>query len=216
MRGWVATAALLAMGAAHATGGLEPRDLNGDGIVDAYYDPAQNLSFTADADLPATQGRFEDPAQPGQLDRASALSWAAALDLYGVTGWRLPRVTAFDCQIDSGTGQPYYCAPTASELSLLPSFADFRNLGDFYWLASLVPQYGAVIDGGHYTTFNVAGVGGPPGFGNDTTDEGSLLLRAWAVRDGDLADPVPEPQTWALLLGGLAALGWRARRRARR
>jgi outer membrane lipase/esterase len=28
--------------------------------------------------------------------------------------------------------------------------------------------------------------------------------------------PVPEPETWALMLGGLAALGWRARRRAPR
>ena len=40
-----------------------------------------------------------------------------------------------------------------------------------------------------------------------------------AVQDGDLYlqfAPVPEPQTWALMLGGLAALGWRARRLAAR
>ena len=44
---------------------------------------------------------------------------------------------------------------------------------------------------------------------------GTLRL---AVQDGDLflqfnPLPVPEPQTWALLLGGLGMVGWAARRR---
>jgi autotransporter-associated beta strand protein/T5SS/PEP-CTERM-associated repeat protein len=44
-------------------------------------------------------------------------------------------------------------------------------------------------------------------------DGGSLHL---AVQDGDLYlqyAPVPEPQTWALLIGGLGVLAWAARRR---
>jgi hypothetical protein len=38
-------------------------------------------------------------------------------------------------------------------------------------------------------------------------------LYAWAVRDGDVAAPVPEPETFALMLAGLGLLGFMARRR---
>ncbi|MCU0842082.1 MAG: DUF1566 domain-containing protein [Thiobacillaceae bacterium] len=36
---------------------------------------------------------------------------------------------------------------------------------------------------------------------------------AWAVRPGDVAAPIPEPETYALLLAGLGLVGWAARRR---
>jgi hypothetical protein len=39
------------------------------------------------------------------------------------------------------------------------------------------------------------------------------LLSAWAVRDGDVAAPIPEPETYAMLLAGLGLLGLTARRR---
>jgi hypothetical protein len=44
--------------------------------------------------------------------------------------------------------------------------------------------------------------------GNDR----DLGFYAWAVRPGDVI-PVPEPQSWALLLAGLGLMTWRARRR---
>lgn len=37
---------------------------------------------------------------------------------------------------------------------------------------------------------------------------------SWAQIDGQVAAPVPEPQTYALMLAGLAAVGWVGRRRA--
>lgn len=36
---------------------------------------------------------------------------------------------------------------------------------------------------------------------------------AWAVRDGDVAAPIPEPETYAMMLAGLGLLGVVARRR---
>ncbi len=38
-------------------------------------------------------------------------------------------------------------------------------------------------------------------------------LYAWAVRDGDVTSPVPEPETYAMMLAGLGLLGVVARRR---
>jgi len=38
---------------------------------------------------------------------------------------------------------------------------------------------------------------------------------AWAVRPGDVAAPIPEPETYALMLAGLGLVGWAARRRRR-
>ena len=38
-------------------------------------------------------------------------------------------------------------------------------------------------------------------------------LYAWAVRPSDVAAPIPEPETYAMMLAGLALLGVVARRR---
>ena len=43
-----------------------------------------------------------------------------------------------------------------------------------------------------------------------------LGLSAWAVREGDVAPPVPEPETYALFLAGPAVMGGALRRRARK
>lgn len=49
--------------------------------------------------------------------------------------------------------------------------------------------------------------------GQSYGDKGSLPMYAWAVRPGDVAAPVPEPETYALLLAGLGLVGVAARRR---
>jgi phage terminase large subunit-like protein len=38
-------------------------------------------------------------------------------------------------------------------------------------------------------------------------------FHAWAVRSGDVAAPIPEPETYAMLLAGLGLLGFMARRK---
>ncbi len=54
--------------------------------------------------------------------------------------------------------------------------------------------------------------GGSTGYGNQNDAHKSIALYALAVRPGDVAAVVPEPQPLALALLGLTAL-WVARRR---
>ena len=60
--------------------------------------------------------------------------------------------------------------------------------------------------------FGALGLAGEPVFYGFTASNG-LATDGHATSWG-AAVPVPEPQTWAMLLAGLAALGWLARRRA--
>ncbi len=46
-----------------------------------------------------------------------------------------------------------------------------------------------------------------------TDDRARATIFAWAVRPGDVAAPIPEPETYAMLLAGLGLLGVVARRR---
>ena len=64
---------------------LEARDINGDGTVDAYYDIALDLTWLADWNV------------NGRQHWNTNLTWATGLDVYGVTGWRLPSI------IDTGS-----------------------------------------------------------------------------------------------------------------
>ena len=57
-----------------------------------------------------------------------------------------------------------------------------------------------------------------PAFGSQGFAHNDSSLLVWAVHDGDVgaALPVPEPESWALMLAGLAGIAAFGRRRARR
>lgn len=71
---------------------LQPRDIDGDGVVDAYYDTDLDITWLADANARAGEGLYAD----GATNWVTAQSWAAALDVHGITGWRMPKVTPID------------------------------------------------------------------------------------------------------------------------
>lgn len=86
-RGLAAIMSFLAMGAADAMPipgqgtwqtTLQARDINRDGVVDAYYDTALNTTWLANWGLNQ------------RIGWVAARDWATALDLYGTTNWRLP------------------------------------------------------------------------------------------------------------------------------
>lgn len=75
---------------------LQSRDINGDGMVDVYYDTAHDITWLADAKYGAGSA-FDDGADPsdGRMSFANAANWVAALDVHGMTGWR------FGSEVDS-------------------------------------------------------------------------------------------------------------------
>lgn len=79
------------------TRALQPRDLDGDrSTIDAYYNPALDLTWLADANAGAGSA-FDDGLRhdDGRMTWRSAMDWAAALHFGGpgaASGWRLPTM----------------------------------------------------------------------------------------------------------------------------
>jgi hypothetical protein len=185
---------------------LQARDANLDGIVDGYYDPTQDLTFAADANLAAALGWPADsPTHSGALDWQTAMGFPSALDLFGTTGWRTPKALRFEPVGDDGAVYEWW--PVESELSNLPTLAPFRNLQASYWLDGLVSCCG--WNEGFATYF------GTYLHRDGYTKEFGASMHVWAVHDGDVfgvqqgarmaaVAEIPEPSTYALILAGLA------------
>lgn len=87
--------------------GVLPRTPGGTDYQ-AYYDPAANLTWLADANA------------NGPMTWSQAKAWAAHLDINGVTGWRLPNSAQPDpaCSMQiAGLSRGYGC--TGSEMGNL-------------------------------------------------------------------------------------------------
>lgn len=102
--GVVIAAALLAgvAGTAHATAvsgqgtwetTLQGRDLDGNAATfEAYYDTALDITWLADANYSRTSNYSAD----GVFTWTAANVWATALNVSGITGWRLPTTIDAD------------------------------------------------------------------------------------------------------------------------
>lgn len=72
---------------------LQGRDLDGNAATfEAFYDTTLDITWLADANYARTSGFDAD----GRMTWDSANAWAAALDVFGITGWRLPTVAPID------------------------------------------------------------------------------------------------------------------------
>lgn len=192
---------------------LQARDLNSDGTVDAWYDTTRNVSWLADAG--AITGTVYDDgfdSSDGRATFASAQAWLAGLDVFGVTGWRMPGSDLVTLYADT----------LGNAVPPIPNMAGWRNTGLFenvvnsgfsgwYWRGDTpyavspdpnVPLMTRVLAADHL---------GAPFYEVATTGS----YRVWAVHDGDIAAPIPEPSTYALMLAGLAGLAFMSRRRTR-
>lgn len=188
---------------------LFARDINGDSVVDAYYDSVQNITWLADANAGAGSV-FDDgyAADDGRMTWSNANAWAQGLDVHGVTGWRLPQfVVAGSSELsrmyfDTLGNAPF---PPTSASDPPPGWTNtalFSNLTSWYWLSDAGSSPGQhrvwVVD--YISTYH-------------SQEPDTSNYRGWAVRDGDVpVVAVPEPETYVLMLLGLAAL-WITRRR---
>lgn len=178
---------------------LLPRDLDGNtnNGAEAYYDPAQNITWMTDW----RQGT------DGGMNWPNALAWAAGLTLGGFDDWRLPQVKS-----DAGNCQAWNCVNT--ELGYLwyvvlrNTALTLSNRGHFQNMSSGPYWTAAAVDSDEAWAFQTS---------NGLQFEALVSNRyaVVAVRDGDtLASAIPEPSTAVLTIAGLLAAVGASRRRS--
>jgi MYXO-CTERM domain-containing protein len=213
---------------------LKARDINGNPVaLNAasavfYYDTALDITWLRDWNV------------NGLRNWSTQMAWAAGLTVGGFDDWRLPTTTdsnndgcsgtfpgtgfsgGTDCgyNVDTGSselahmyyvtlGNLAFCPPGDADCNPAPqagwgltNTAEFLDMqSSFYWSGT---EYAP--DRSSAWTFNTS-------FGFQGVEDKGNALYAVAVRPGDVAAAVPEPQTFALALAALAALRLARRRR---
>ncbi len=208
---------------------LQGRDLDGNAAngYEAYYDTVLNITWLADANYAKTSGYDAD----GKLNWDAAKAWAAGLNINGVTGWRLPNIKPvaggfhYVRSDDGSTDIGYNITSTHSELAHL-YYVTLGNKGYVDTTGALQAGYG-LSNTGPFSNVQASAYWSSEYYGPGTYEVWSFLTDrgyqyssnmynsyyAWAVRSGDVAAAVPESQSYALALAGLAvAVAVRRRR----
>ena len=211
----LAIAAALLAGAASAQAALVNR---GGGMI---YDTTQNLTWLADMNYARTSGYDAD----GRMTWAAAGEWANNLVYGGFSDWRLPTLNSGDTScsenFNAGGGFPRQYSgvnctggemsrlfvadlgnkadesvlnPTGDTAEQIANLALFGNVqADAYWSGL---EYAPLTDyAWYFTTY----------YGLQSYNFKIRAMYAVAVRPGDVAASVPEPQTLALVLLALGA-----------
>jgi hypothetical protein len=218
---------------------LQNRDLNGDGTVDAFYDIALNITWLSNANAVGNDTTDTDGYANGRMNWDAATAWAANLNVYGVTGWRLPTVNDTGtpgCNLDnSGTDcgsnvQTSTGNIVNSELAHL-YYVTLGNLAYYDAAGTVQPGFG-LANTANFTNFeqyrywsgtqylpdsNYAWLFSTSAFFSPgAQSSGNKIVESYAVavRSGDVgATGVPLAPTVLLLLPLLAFLAFRKRTR---
>ena len=175
----------LVMASVSAHAAVTKQDLNGDGNAQAFYDATNKLYWT-------------DANVFGQLFYVDAGVAVANATFEGITNWRLPTVDEFKL-LYAAQGHV-----SANDLRMNPGlFTNVQSL--WYWTAdptNSVDYHWTYTPSANSTNSTISDTccavsrGGSP--------------YTWAVAS---VAPVPEPETYAMLLAGLGVMGFIARRR---
>lgn len=195
---------------------LIARDINQDGVVDAYYDTALDVTWQANPYLP-TRNSFgiaidSTPGLPITMSWDKSQEWISAMNssnYLGFSDWRLPRMTnpLASCNSTGGGGNcggADFFSPQSSEFAhLMFVTLGVTGLSDkspfdfapapYYWMDD---EYSGNSSEAWVYEFRFGGYQLP--------SDKSNRNYTWAVRSGDVL-PVPEPSS--LSLGALGALG---------
>ena len=175
----VGAASMLLAGAAQAA--LQDRDLDGNGVTDAYYDTDFDITWLRDANVSAAT-----------LEWNAAVAWADGYSFGGYSDWRLPTsdtCDGFNCT-GSEMGHLWY-VELGNQAGAMTNTGGFQNLESLsYWSGTEFASDACC--GWVFSTRN----------GIQSISSKANQLYAIAVRSGDVP-AVPEPQTYALLILGL-------------
>lgn len=210
------SAAALAAFAISGHAALENRDLDHNGVTDAFYDTDLKITWLGDANYAKTSGFDLD----GKMTWAVANTWANSVTIDGHSGWRLPTALVHDttCQhVFLGTyARSFGLNCTGSEMGHL-SYTELKNDNQSNTLSPT--KWGGFqnekIDDGYWggTTYRGTAAYGFNFYnGYQGIDDQDLTGYALLVHDGDVS-PAPEPETYAMLLAGLGLMGAMTRRR---
>jgi hypothetical protein len=204
---------------------LEARDLDQNGVVDAFYDKTLNLTWLADA----AYIRSNRPTANSSMAWEAASAWAQSLDVGGFSGWRLPTMVlttgcistaagGTDCGANVNIFDPA-TGLVASEIAHLwyvtlankayaepitglstPRGWGLKNTAGFQNWTDATVLWGSEysVDTREAWYFDV-------GLGTQNVGWKYFSNSALAVHDGDLA-PVPEASSFVLGLAGLAVV----------
>jgi hypothetical protein len=217
---------------------LQARDLDSDGTTDAYYDTSLDISWLANADVIGQVDFNAASSWANNLNVAGVTGWhlptihidTCGAGGFGATFWNGGGICGYNVQAGTSDmahmymttlANPSYSGFTDSygngpglSAPLLENTGPFSNLQAYgYWFSldyAVSPWTGQANtdDAWRYSFYA----------GRQDNLDSSALLHAWAVHDGDvgqIAAPVPEPETYALMLAGLAMMVPLARRRRR-
>lgn len=215
---------------------LQARDINNDGTVDAFYDTVLNLTWLADGNA----GYTDDTG--GLMTWADAKAWAASLDVFGVTGWRLPMMIdtgAMGCDFSyaGGTDCGYNVQTISADgLTIYSEWAHlfYETLGNLAYCApgfvncSVEPAGWGLTNTGDFRNLQASDYWSGLAYSGseawyfftyygyqNVVDFPGQALYALAVRPGDVTASVPEPQTLGLVLAALGAAAVVRRRQSR-